>query len=84
MGVSPDYACPIIVRLYSTRDLASEEFIDARAHDIHCAGYLLFLLLTGVAYFTPDGSVGNSAEAVCAFVHQKQMSWVSHTTLPLP
>ena len=31
MGVSPDYACPVIVRIYSTRDWASTDFIDARA-----------------------------------------------------
>ena len=83
MRVTPEFACPVLVRLNSTHDYDSEELIDARAHDIHSAGYVLLFCLTGVGFFSADGSAGNSAEAVWASVAEKQLAWVSHEALPL-
>ena len=82
MGVTPEFACPVIVRLYA-HDLASEELIDARAHDVHSAGYVLLFCLTKVGFFSADASAGNGAEAVWASVAEKQMSWVSSEASPL-
>ena len=84
MTLTPDWACPIIVRLRSTHDHASEEVIDAMAHDIHGAGCVLLNCLTGIQIFTPDDSAGTCADAVWASVAEKQLSWVSHQTLLPP
>ena len=82
MVVTPEFACPLIVRLHSTHDDASE-VIDVMAHDIHCAGCVLLYCLTGISIFSAD-SAGACADAVWASVAEKQMSWVSRKTTPLP
>ena len=84
MVVTPELACPVIVRLHSTHDDASQEFIDVMAHDIHCAGYVLLQCLTGMRMFAADASAGSSVDAVWASVAEKQTSWVSRQTLPPP
>jgi hypothetical protein len=79
MQVSPNYACSVIVRINSKGDYGSEEHMDARAHDVHCAGCLLFFLLTGIHCFKPAASevAGDGAIAVWAAVARKHMSVVS-------
>ena len=84
MMITPDCACPVIARLRSTHDHASEEIIDVMAHDIHCAGCVLLHCLTGIRIFSPDDSAGTCADAVWASVAEKHMSWVSRQTSPPP
>ena len=39
MVAAPELACPVVVRISSAHGYASEELIDAMAHDMHCTGY---------------------------------------------
>jgi len=82
MGFSPDFACPVIMRIHAKHDLNSQEHMDARAHDVHCAGYLLFYLLTSLPYFTPLDVSDDDAAATWAAVAEKHLSWVSCTICP--
>ena len=84
MVYTPELACPVIVRLHSTHDDASQEFIDVMAHDIHCAGYVLLHCLSGMGMLARVDSAGTCADAVWASVAEKQLSWVSHQTLLPP
>ena len=82
MGSSPDFACPVIVGIHATHDLNSQEHVDARAHDVHSAGYLLFYLVTSLPYFTPLDVSDDDAAATWAAAAQKHLSWVSCPICP--
>lgn len=85
MEFSSDFACPVIVRIHAEHDLDSEEHVDARAHDVHCAGYLLFYLLTSLPYLMPleVSDDDDDDAATWAAVAEKQLSWVSCTILSM-
>lgn len=76
MQCTPWYACPVIAHINSTGDYGSQEHMDARAHDVHFAGCLLFFLLTGVHCFRPADSevAGKNATAQWAAIARKHMS----------
>ena len=84
MWFSPDFACQVIVRIHAKHDLDSQEHVDARAHVIHCAGYLLCYLLTSLPYFTLVDVSDDDAAAIWAAVAEKHLSWVSCTICPQP
>jgi len=75
---TPWYACSVIARINSTADYGSQEHMDAQAHDVHCAGCLLFFLLTGDHCFRPPASetAGKDATAVWAAIARKHVSVV--------
>ena len=79
MQFTPWYACSVIAHINSTGDYGSQQHMDARAHDVHCAGCLLFFLLTGTHCFRPaDCEVaGKAATAQWAAIARKHMSVVS-------
>lgn len=82
MEISPDFACPVIVHIHATHDLESQEHVDARAHDVHCAAYLLFYLLTSLPYFTLLDVSDNGDAATWAAMAEKHLTWVSYTICP--
>ncbi|KAL0048170.1 hypothetical protein WJX82_009149 [Trebouxia sp. C0006] len=75
MWFSPDFACQVIVRIHAKHDPDSQEHVDARAHVIHCAGYLLCYLLTSLPYFTLVDVSDDDAAAIWAAVAEKHLSW---------
>ena len=79
MWFSADFACQVIVRIHAKHDPDSQEHVDARAHVIHCAGYLLCYLLTSLPYFTLVDVSDDDAAAIWAAVAEKHLSWVSCT-----
>ncbi|DBA94325.1 hypothetical protein WJX77_002598 [Trebouxia sp. C0004] len=69
MEFSPDFACPVIVRIHATHDLDSE----VQGHMIY-TGYVLFLLLTSLPYFMPLEVSDDDDAATWAAVAEKQLS----------